>query len=84
MATDDEREALDQRRLRRFLVALPSPAPLISLKARVSSSVSLPSSRRSRFMPTEVAIIVAAIVTAFIIFGVVLAWAEAHTRDIRR
>jgi hypothetical protein len=35
-------------------------------------------------MPTEVAIIVAAIVTAFIIFGVVLAWAEAHTRDIRR
>lgn len=35
-------------------------------------------------MPTDIAIIVAAIVAAFVIFGVVLAWAEARTRGARQ
>jgi hypothetical protein len=35
-------------------------------------------------MPANVAIIVGAIVTAFVIFGATLAWAEVQTRRIKR
>jgi hypothetical protein len=35
-------------------------------------------------MPANVAIIVGAIVTAFIIFGATLAWAEIQTRKLNR
>lgn len=34
-------------------------------------------------MPTETAIIVSAIVVAFALFAVSLAWAERYTRDYR-
>ncbi len=35
-------------------------------------------------MPTDVVIVVAAIVAAFVIFGAALAWAEIQTRDLKR
>jgi hypothetical protein len=35
-------------------------------------------------MPADVAIIVAAIIAAFIIFGATLAWAEIQTRNLKR
>jgi hypothetical protein len=38
--------------------------------------------RQEHQMPTETAIIVAAIVTAFVIFGAVLAWAERQTHNL--
>jgi hypothetical protein len=40
--------------------------------------------QRSIVMPTENAIVVAAIVAAFAIFGLVLAWGEMQTRGIKR
>lgn len=35
-------------------------------------------------MPTDVALVVAGIVAAFAIFGLVLAWAEMRTRNLER
>jgi len=35
-------------------------------------------------MPVESAIILSIIVLAFVIFGIVIAWAEARTRDLPR
>lgn len=35
-------------------------------------------------MPTDTAIVIAGILTAFTIFGLALAWAEIRTRSIRR
>jgi hypothetical protein len=35
-------------------------------------------------MPTDVAIVVAAIAAAFIIFGGALAWADMRTRGLKR
>lgn len=34
-------------------------------------------------MPTETIVILAAIISAFAVFGVTLAWAEIRTRNIR-
>ncbi|MBV6487826.1 MAG: hypothetical protein GHHEDOFH_01780 [Pseudorhodoplanes sp.] len=35
-------------------------------------------------MPTETAIIVSAVVIAFVVFGVVLAWADVRSRGIHK
>ena len=40
--------------------------------------------KRSKTMPIETAIVVSAIMAPFIIFVVVLAWAEIQTRGIRK
>jgi hypothetical protein len=34
-------------------------------------------------MPTETVIVVAALIVAFAVFAVALAWADIHTRDYR-
>lgn len=35
-------------------------------------------------MPTQTAIVIAAIVMVFIVFGTVLAWADSQTRNLKR
>jgi hypothetical protein len=58
---------------------------LIQINVCSASRRDLPRNKnRGREMPSDVAMIVAAIVAAFVIFAIVLAWADRRTRNLGR
>jgi hypothetical protein len=58
---------------------------LIKVKVAVKDArQALAPRHRGHAMPTETIIVISAIVTLFVVFGAVLAWADAQTRNLKR
>jgi hypothetical protein len=57
---------------------------LIDIKPRTRPFTHHPPATEDPVMPTDSAIVLAAVTLAFIVFAATLYWAESQTRDIRR